>query len=262
MKEFNAFISYASEDSKEFVLPLAEKLIGIGLKIWFDQFCLKVGDSLREKIDYGLLSSEYGIVILSQAFFSKKWPQIELNALYSLEIDGRSAILPVWKDISREQVGKYSPLLADKYAAKAYEGIERVAAQLVEVIDPGNQYPETLLQDELSRIKPQEYPGFDVRVTWNLDYKVSEPNPYYDPKKTYILVQVANWGTRDVIISKAGIHLQRKKSPFVLAADSFIFGPRRLKDGDRADYLIEQNDVDLLDYAWAIDQVGRKWRSA
>jgi hypothetical protein len=258
MKEFNAFISYASEDRKDFVLLLAEKLRGIGLKIWFDEFCLRLGDSLREKIDYGLSNSDYGIVVLSHAFFSKKWPQRELNALYSLEIDGRAAILPIWKDISRDQVKKYSPLLADKYAAKAYDGIDYVAARLVEVIEPDNQYPQSLLQEELSRAKPQEHPGFDIKITWAPDYKVSSPNPYYDPKKTYVLVQVANWGTRDVIISKAGIHLQRKKLPFILADDSFIFGPRRLKDGDRADYLIEQNEIDLIDYAWAIDQVGRE----
>ena len=61
MKEFNAFISYASEDRQEFVLPLAEKLREIGLKLWFDEFCLKVGDSLREKIDHGLSNSDYGI---------------------------------------------------------------------------------------------------------------------------------------------------------------------------------------------------------
>jgi len=69
MKEFNAFISDASEDRKEFVLPLAEKLRGIGLKIWFDEFCLKLGDSLRERIDHGLSNSDYGIVVLVTLFF-------------------------------------------------------------------------------------------------------------------------------------------------------------------------------------------------
>ena len=67
------------------------------------------------------------------------------------------------------------------------------------------------------------------------------------------MVQVANWGTRDVIIAKAGVHLKREQRPFILAADSFIFGPRRLKDGDRADYLIDQTQVDLIDFAWALD---------
>lgn len=161
--------------------------------------------------------------------------------------------MPIWKDIGREQVRKYSPLLADKYAAKAYQGIDYVAARLVEIIEPNNRYPEALLQEELSRATPQEYPGFDIRITWAPDYKVSSPNPYYDAKKTYIVVQVANWGTRDVIIAKAGVHLKREQRPFILAADSFIFGPRRLKDGDRADYLIDQTQVDLIDFAWAID---------
>ena len=58
---------------------------------------------------------------------------------------------------------KYSPPLADKYAAKAYEGIDYVAARLVEVIEPDNQYPQALLQEELSRAKPQDTQGLISR---------------------------------------------------------------------------------------------------
>jgi len=264
-KEYDAFISYAGEDKASFALPLAKKLRSIGLSIWFDDFCLKVGDSLREKIDYGLSNSNYGVVILSPYFFEKKWPQKELNALYSLEIDGRSAILPVWKDVTRRQVAEYSPLLADKCAAKAYEGIDKVAARLVEVIDPHNKYPELLVQEELLRARAELSQEMDVRViaTANMMVAGNIAMFHYDPSKTYISISVSNWGRRSVVIEKVGLHLKRKDKPFILATDSFYFGPRRLKDGERADYFIEQDsiqDLSLIDYVWAIDQVGREWR--
>ena len=64
-------------------------------------------------------------------------------------------------------------------------------------------------------------------------------------------------------VERVGLHLKREDKPFILAADSFFFGPRRLEDGDSADYLIEQNlieNLSLIDYVWAIDRVGRKWK--
>ena len=66
---YDAFISHASEDKQEFVRPLAETLTELGLKIWYDEFELKVGDSLRGSIDRGLVNSKYGIVVLSKNFF-------------------------------------------------------------------------------------------------------------------------------------------------------------------------------------------------
>jgi TIR domain len=72
-KMWDVFISHASED-KDFVRPLAEVLQKSGLSVWYDEFALKVGDSLRRKIDEGLAKSRYGIVILSHAFFTKNWP--------------------------------------------------------------------------------------------------------------------------------------------------------------------------------------------
>jgi hypothetical protein len=46
---FDVFISHASEDKEAFVEPLATELRKRGLKVWFDKFELKVGDSLRHR---------------------------------------------------------------------------------------------------------------------------------------------------------------------------------------------------------------------
>jgi len=61
---WDVFICHASEDKKDIAKPLALALIKMGLKVWYDEFTLKVGDSLRRSIDYGLSQSRYGIVIL------------------------------------------------------------------------------------------------------------------------------------------------------------------------------------------------------
>ena len=82
--EYDVFISHASEDKDAFVRPLAHALQEAGLKVWYDEFALKLGDSLREAIDRGLGASQYGLVVLSHRFFSKDWPQRELNGLFAM----------------------------------------------------------------------------------------------------------------------------------------------------------------------------------
>jgi len=60
---------------------LAESLRKKGARVWYDEFTLKIGDSLRRSIDKGLTKSRYGIVVLSPAFFKKEWAQKELDGL-------------------------------------------------------------------------------------------------------------------------------------------------------------------------------------
>ena len=44
--EYDVFISHASEDKDSVVRPLAQALVAKGLKVWYDEFELKIGDSL------------------------------------------------------------------------------------------------------------------------------------------------------------------------------------------------------------------------
>lgn len=58
-KNWDAFISHASEDKDTVVRQLADILEQLKVKIWFDEFSLKVGDSLSKSIDYGLQESRF-----------------------------------------------------------------------------------------------------------------------------------------------------------------------------------------------------------
>ena len=113
---YDVFISHASEDKEDFVRPFANWLKESGMNVWYDEFELKIGDSLRRAIDNGLKNSRYGIVVLSEAFFSKEWPQRELDGLFAREVNGEKVILPIWHKISKNEVLKYSPIIADMLA--------------------------------------------------------------------------------------------------------------------------------------------------
>jgi hypothetical protein len=132
---YDAFISHASEDKATIARPLAHALDKMGFHIWFDEFELRIGDSLRQSIDQGLVNSRYGIVILSQAFFEKNWPKYELDGLAAREIEGQKVILPVWHNITKDDVLMYSPSLANKFAVLTKnKKILKVAEELAEAI--------------------------------------------------------------------------------------------------------------------------------
>ena len=133
-KEWDAFICHASEDKADFVDLFARQLRDSGLTVWYDVFSLKLGDSLRRKIDEGLAKSRYGIVVLSKHFFSKEWPQNELDGLMSREIVGTKVILPIWHNITAEEVRINSPILAGRVAAKSEHGLEKVISEIREAM--------------------------------------------------------------------------------------------------------------------------------
>jgi len=135
-EQFDVFISHATEDKDEIARPLAEELQELGLKVWYDGFELQIGDSLRRRIDDGLVRSRFGIVVLSPAFFAKNWPQYELNGLVSKEMeDRRKVILPIWHKLSKDEVMRQSPSLADKVAlSTAQFTVAELADKLGEAI--------------------------------------------------------------------------------------------------------------------------------
>lgn len=131
------FICHASEDKSVIARPLAEKLRNHGLEVWYDEYSLKVGDSLRREIERGLKECAFGIVILSPNFFAKEWPQRELDALTARETAERiNLILPVWHQIDKRDVFKYSPILADKIAVETANGIDFVVKKIWDVVKP------------------------------------------------------------------------------------------------------------------------------
>jgi hypothetical protein len=106
---FDVFISHASEDKDDLVRPLAAALQQNRVEVWYDEFSLRAGDSLRRSIDIGLSKCRYGVVILSKNFFRKNWPQWELDGLVQRQnSEGRQLILPVWHGVTRADVLEYS----------------------------------------------------------------------------------------------------------------------------------------------------------
>ena len=135
LAEIDFFISHASEDKESFVRSLAQELRSLGAKVFYDEFTLKVGDSLRRSIDRGLGASKFGVVVLSDSFFKKEWPARELDGLVAREAAGRTRILPIWHKVSKDDVLAYSPTLADKVALNtSTKSVKEIASDLYALV--------------------------------------------------------------------------------------------------------------------------------
>lgn len=131
----DVFISHASEDKEDIVRPLANALISKGLNVWYDEFTLRIGDSLRQKIDKGLASSRVGLVVLSPSFISKGWTNYELDGIITRTVSGEQILLPIWHNITKQQVIDYSPSLADKVArSTATHTVNDIAVEIYELL--------------------------------------------------------------------------------------------------------------------------------
>jgi hypothetical protein len=155
---YDVFICHASEDKEEVARPIAEALKKMGLRVWYDEYTLKLGDNLRRKIDQGLRESTYGIVILSKSFFVKEWPQKELDGLNAREKNGKKVIIPIWYDVTEEEVRFYSPMLADRFAARIKDGMRHTIDMIIDAL--GDEAPpkpaENTITDKIVRIEAEK----------------------------------------------------------------------------------------------------------
>jgi len=148
------FICHVSEDKDDFVAPLAAELRE-KYEVWYDDYELRLGDSLPERIDDGLKRCDFGIVILSKAFFAKKkWARAELDGLFALEIKRGKIILPVWKGVTSDDVAEYSPMLASKIAVSDSEGLSKVIEEIKLAVSVSDRKRElTTLDTVMQRVE-------------------------------------------------------------------------------------------------------------
>jgi hypothetical protein len=133
---WDVFISHATEDKDTVARPLRDALTKLGITVWLDEAQMRIGHSLRRKIDDGIRSSRFGVVILSDSFFRKGWTNHELDGLATRTVAGEQSLLPIWHDLTPDEVMAYSPSLADKVAMNTSEcGIEDIAGQIAEVVN-------------------------------------------------------------------------------------------------------------------------------
>ncbi len=128
-----AFISHDSRDKDALVRQLAAEMSKSMCPVWYDEYSLRIGDSLRASIEKGLKETRKCIVILSPNFLlNEGWGKAEFDSIYTREIiQKNNVLLPVWHNVGVKEVYEYSPRLADRVGLSSQLGVEELARRLV-----------------------------------------------------------------------------------------------------------------------------------
>ncbi len=147
-REYDIFISHASEDKDDFVRPLAQALVKEGLTVWYDEFEFTVGDSLRRRIDDGLVHSRFGVVVLSPSFFQKNWTQYELDGLTERQMAGEDVILPIWHRLTHDEILNLAPSLAGIYSLNSSsDSLAHIASEIARKVNVANPSLSSIPRD-------------------------------------------------------------------------------------------------------------------
>ncbi len=91
----SVFISHTSSDSA-LARELANGLRERQIEVWFDEWSLKPGDNLIERINDGISRADALLVLVSDDFGASKWAQHELSTwLLSEAGQDKKVVLPV-----------------------------------------------------------------------------------------------------------------------------------------------------------------------
>jgi hypothetical protein len=138
---YDLFVSHASEDKDSFVRPLCTTLRMLGLNVWYDEFSINYGDSIRESIDKGLAKSSNAVIVFSPSYIKKAYPNYELNGIITQEIvKGEKVLIPIWYNINREEMLNFSASLTDRLSLIVINNnIEEIAKSIFEIVNKRKQ---------------------------------------------------------------------------------------------------------------------------
>ncbi|MEM6368482.1 MAG: toll/interleukin-1 receptor domain-containing protein [Myxococcota bacterium] len=133
LRQFDVFISHASEDRSKIAMPLAHCLASrYGHRVWIDIERLELGDDLVEQVAYAVSQSRHAVLLLSEHALEKLWPREEMEGFFQRELrSGRRCILlPVLHGITQQRLALEYPFFENILMGSTDEGIECLAARI------------------------------------------------------------------------------------------------------------------------------------
>jgi len=75
------------------------------------------------------------LVVLSSSFIAKGWTNYELDGIVTRAVSGEQLLLPIWHNITKQEVINFSPSLADKVARNtATHTVQEIAVEIAELL--------------------------------------------------------------------------------------------------------------------------------
>lgn len=126
----DVFVCHTSADKEAYARPFARALACHALSCWMDEAQLDVGDSLFVKINEGLRSSRYVAPLITPAFIGRPWPEHEIGAAFSREMQDATVVVTPVLVAPPEEVFATYPLLGDRLCLMWSDGLDAIASRI------------------------------------------------------------------------------------------------------------------------------------
>jgi RES domain-containing protein len=133
------FLCHAPEDRASVVVPLRDALFHLGVSCWVDFAEIKIGDSIIEKVDEGMRSADYVLVVISPAFLRQPWTTQQLrSALHREAREGKKVVLPMVVNYPNEAVdfSTSMPFAPDKHYYTWKGDADEAAFEITRAVRP------------------------------------------------------------------------------------------------------------------------------
>jgi hypothetical protein len=89
----HVYLAHASEDKDSLARPLAERLMASGIEVWFDEWEIGAGDSLKRRMEQGLTDCTHFVVLLTAESIGKPWVETEIDTGFMKAVNGKSRFI-------------------------------------------------------------------------------------------------------------------------------------------------------------------------
>ena len=129
--KYDVFVSYSRHDQL-IVRVLVDRLAQSGLRVFYDEADIAVGDSLVDSLHRAVQEARYVLVVMSPHYFASQWTSRETDLALQQEVDSnRTKVIPVLV-----QDCEIPPLLRTKIYAdfRTQESIEESFPRLLQAL--------------------------------------------------------------------------------------------------------------------------------
>lgn len=128
----SVYLAHASED-KALARPLAEGLMARGINVWYDNWEIDFGDSLREKMEEGLGDCTHFVVLLTHKSISKPWVNQEIDAGLMRAVEGSAKFIGLRHELPLEEVSPFLKTRLTPEYRHGEAGLDELAAQILDI---------------------------------------------------------------------------------------------------------------------------------
>lgn len=154
------YLAHASED-KDLAKPLADGLVERGIPVWYDNWEIRYGDSLRRKMEQGLGDCTHFLVLLTETSINKPWVNEEIDAGLMSAVEGSAKFIGLRYQLPLASV---SPFLRTRLTPEYVVGSECLDALASDIYGVSMRPP-------LGE-KPRYFQAHEPGSTWSMAARV------------------------------------------------------------------------------------------